>query len=110
MGCLILRCERPVDARGWCNTHYRRWLRHGSPDVVLDRTGERNGNYAGDNVGYQGVHQRLVKLHGPAHDYTCACGEQAQDWAFDMPTGFSYDLRRYTPLCRVCHWAQDRTS
>jgi hypothetical protein len=29
--CSIPDCGKPHDARGWCKTHYRRWLRHGDP-------------------------------------------------------------------------------
>jgi hypothetical protein len=25
-------CGRPTKARGWCDPHYKRWWRHGSPD------------------------------------------------------------------------------
>lgn len=29
--CSIPDCDRPVDARGWCKTHWMRWKRHGDP-------------------------------------------------------------------------------
>jgi hypothetical protein len=29
--CSIDNCGKPVRARGWCNTHYWRWHRHGDP-------------------------------------------------------------------------------
>ena len=29
--CSIDGCENHVKARGWCNKHHRRWLRHGNP-------------------------------------------------------------------------------
>lgn len=29
--CSIPNCRNHVIARGWCDTHYRRWRRHGSP-------------------------------------------------------------------------------
>jgi hypothetical protein len=31
MTCSIDGCDRPHVARGWCDTHYRRWLNHGDP-------------------------------------------------------------------------------
>ena len=34
--CSISDCGKAAVARGWCNAHYRRWKRHGSP--VLGRT------------------------------------------------------------------------
>lgn len=32
--CSIDGCERPVNARGWCGTHYARWRNNGDPLVV----------------------------------------------------------------------------
>ena len=29
--CSIEGCGRPVDARGWCKAHWKRWRRHGDP-------------------------------------------------------------------------------
>ena len=31
--CSVLDCTRPVVARTWCDTHYRRWARKGSPNA-----------------------------------------------------------------------------
>jgi hypothetical protein len=28
-------CGKTVKARGWCNTHWRRWRRHGDPTIVI---------------------------------------------------------------------------
>lgn len=33
--CSIEGCQRKYFAHGWCHTHYNRWMRHGSPDIVL---------------------------------------------------------------------------
>lgn len=33
--CSIEGCGKPVQARGWCNTHYARWRRQGDPHTVL---------------------------------------------------------------------------
>lgn len=29
--CSIPNCDKPVCGHGWCNAHYKRWLRHGDP-------------------------------------------------------------------------------
>lgn len=29
--CSVEWCDQPVHARGWCNVHYKRWVRHGDP-------------------------------------------------------------------------------
>ena len=39
-GCSIAGCDRPHEARGWCNTHYQRWYHFGDPlhELVTRRT------------------------------------------------------------------------
>lgn len=32
--CSVEGCDRPRLARGWCNTHYKRWQLHGTTDLV----------------------------------------------------------------------------
>ena len=34
--CSVPGCERPHQARGWCMTHYGRWMRQGDPAVSLN--------------------------------------------------------------------------
>lgn len=33
--CSVNGCDRRAQSRGWCNTHYGRWLRHGDPGRVI---------------------------------------------------------------------------
>ena len=40
--CTIEGCHKPVDARGYCDTHYGRWKRHGDPLVVKYQTPARD--------------------------------------------------------------------
>lgn len=35
--CQVEGCENEVRTRGWCQKHYSRWVRHGDPNVVLER-------------------------------------------------------------------------
>lgn len=36
--CSIETCEKPIaNSRGWCDTHYRRWLRQGDPTILKPR-------------------------------------------------------------------------
>lgn len=36
--CSIEGCEKPVQARGWCSMHYKRWEEHGDPLANFTRT------------------------------------------------------------------------
>lgn len=42
--CSVELCERPIEARGWCGTHYARWRRTGGveDDVPIQRKGRGN--------------------------------------------------------------------
>lgn len=35
--CTVPDCDKPIQARGYCNTHYTRWHKHGDPLVVMRR-------------------------------------------------------------------------
>lgn len=37
--CSIENCESKVKARGWCNKHYLRWSKHGSPNAEVTAKG-----------------------------------------------------------------------
>lgn len=124
--CAVDGCMTPATRRGWCDTHYRRWLRHGGVDVVLPRlydtqaAGERNGWWSGDLAGYAAVHKRLRNARGKATDHPCwDCGNPADQWAYDhgdpneridsrgLP--YSFDIEEhYAPVCMACHINLDR--
>jgi hypothetical protein len=36
--CAVKGCDDRAVTFGWCPRHYTRWLRHGSPSIVRDRT------------------------------------------------------------------------
>ncbi|MBD9700482.1 hypothetical protein IGS67_13485 [Flavimobilis sp. GY10621] len=64
---------------------------------------------------YQGAHDRVTGLHGPARRWQCvACGIRADEWAMlpdapapllDPATGclYSTDPQDYRPMCVMCH-------
>lgn len=96
--CTMDDCDGKVHSRGLCDRHYRRFLRHGDPSVIAhDR----------QDVTHKTVHNRLKRAFGRAAEYACACGKPAKDWCFDLPSGHSTDLSRYTPMCRACHVKSD---
>jgi hypothetical protein len=35
--CVVPGCDAPVVGRGWCSRHYKRWRRHGDPEIVRPR-------------------------------------------------------------------------
>lgn len=50
--CSVDDCDKPAIKRGWCNGHYKRWWRHGSPTG-----GRREKPSKCDVVGCQNVGQ-----------------------------------------------------
>lgn len=83
----------------------------------LDRSGENNSKWRGDNIEYTALHNRLVVERGLPAEYQCArCPEQASEWAYDHEDPderrnlvgrddgpFSLNLAHYMPLCVRCH-------
>lgn len=43
--CSVEGCARSALARGWCNMHYHRWLRHGNPQAVTFIRGDLAANF-----------------------------------------------------------------
>ena len=70
--CSIDGCGRTKAKRGWCNTHYQRWRRHGDPDIVLQiRGSECAVESCSDHAVGQGYcnrhYQRLMKHGDPEY-------------------------------------------
>ena len=108
--CSVIECETKSWCHGYCMKHYSRWYRTGSPHTVRPKgggVGPDHSQWKGDDVSYWGVHKRLETAYGKASTHTCTCGNPAEHWAFDEPTGFSTDLTRYTALCASCHKTKD---
>lgn len=112
--CSIEDCDRPTAGLGWCDKHYQRYRSTGDPTTPLPERGPR---WVGDSVSYNGMHQRIGKLRGPARDQKCvSCGEVANHWAYDhtdpapkVESGkpYSLDPQRYRPMCQPCHRRMD---
>lgn len=89
----------------------------------LRRTGDSNtcgvkANHLSDAIDYNGAHDRVKRLYGPASQHACVgCGSQARHWSYDHadpderlsvshPTrgiAFSLDTDHYQPRCVPCH-------
>ena len=117
--CSVTVCDRPVHCRGWCNTHYMRWLRTGSPDVIRPsghQPGAAHPLWRGNDITYTAAHLRLAKLKGSAAGHRCAdCSARAVHWSYDhrdpdeitrpgsRPYSFSTKPEHYQPRCSSCH-------
>ena len=105
----------------WANAgellHVQRMKRSGTLDKA-----EHNYNWRGDDIGYAGIHRRLMHKRGKAKDNPCLhCGTMADDWSYNhtdpnertclwrgRPAAYSLNLAEYDSLCRSCHSKRDR--
>jgi hypothetical protein len=129
--CSVEGCERAPVARGWCGKHYQRWRNHGDPLKVVPMSerkctlkgqppGPAHWNWKGDSRkwSYRSAHERVaIAKGGKADRFACACGRQADEWAYDHTDPdekrdekgrpYSVDPDRYHPMCRSCHRTAD---
>lgn len=114
--CVIEGCDGFRVSHGLCDAHRMRLVRNGDP---------LGGRYDWtDDVGYGGVHGRLIRTYGLAREHLCVdCGEQALDWSYThgclderlatLPSGsivpYCVHLNCYRTRCRKCHRAYDTT-
>jgi len=127
--CTLGSCTEPHYARGWCNKHYLRWRHHGDPLAVLPpaggrpvgaashaeikrRSGADHPNWAGEDVGYVGLHGRVRSVRGSAEDHACAQADVTcrgpMHWA---NISHEYiDTEDFMPLCQSHHFRYDRAS
>ena len=117
MECSVEGCtrKRKYVKTGWCQTHYHRYWRTGSLEIVAKplRT----------NLTYYGAHGRVKAAFGSATKHKCVeCGGDADEWAYDgtdsteltgrvfngkYPVTYSVWPEFYMPLCSACHRARD---
>lgn len=119
MECSIDGCDQGgrYAATGWCQTHYHRYWRTGSTDILPKefRT----------DLTYRGAHGRVRSAFGAASKFLCVkCGGWANEWAYDGTdpserTGcergvykISYSVwpEFYMPMCFQCHRLKDAGS
>lgn len=53
--CKVLECARLIEKRGWCNTHYRRWMKYGDPTMT---------KRASHGMTYTAEHEAWVGMRG----------------------------------------------
>lgn len=52
--CSVPACDKPLNSRGWCLAHYRRWQRHGDPLAGRTPDGEPERYYRDVVLTYRG--------------------------------------------------------
>lgn len=82
--CSIDACHKPAKTRGWCATHYTRWIRHGDPSISKYR------------------HPSSTEPL-PTTKVCMGCGENLPVSVFRMET-----KRRAGSRCKKCHNARER--
>jgi hypothetical protein len=114
--CSIEDCTngRKYIETGWCQTHYHRYWRTGTTDLV-DRE-------VRTDLTYYGAHGRVKRTFGSATKHACiVCGNPSAEWAYDGtdPTerieymqgrykvSYSVWPEFYMPMCYPCHRAMD---
>lgn len=117
--CVVTDCTREMKytGKGWCQTHYHRWWRTGTIEVVPKELPSQ--------VTYRAAHSRISRLWGEASNYPCIeCCSPANEWAYDgtdpeenqedirgqWPVVFSPWPEFYMPLCFPCHRLRDRSA
>lgn len=116
MECSIDGCERIAKyaGTGWCQTHYHRYWRTGSLDILPKELRT--------DLTYFGAHGRVKAQLGPANLNPCIeCKGDAEEWAYDgtdptarsglvgegWPVTYSVWPEFYKPMCKPCHRAHD---
>lgn len=110
------RVTRKEDAQREANARYRQTEQGRASRAAAHKryrasqAGKANAaKRAALDAEYAAVHQLLKRDRGRASEHPCIdCGETAQEWSFDQPTGHSTDLSRYHARCRRCHARFDR--
>ncbi len=111
--CSVEGCGKSIrgGGRGWCNAHYIRWSKTGSPTTPLP---DHPPRWTGDAATYAAIHLRLRKTRGRAADQSCVtCGKEARHWSYDHADPaeirdgrgipYSLNLSHYQPMCQPCH-------
>lgn len=120
MECSIEGCANQMKygKTGWCQTHYHRWWRSGTTDLLVRRPNH-------EALKYRAVHAVVEREWGRARKYLCvACGDRAKEWAYDgtdpsekeeliagrHPVQFSVWPEFYMPMCFPCHRLKDASA
>lgn len=97
-------CNKPLDRKGrnirmLCRSCVNRFL----------KTGSRNPNWKGDNVGYRAIHSWVVRLFGKANCCEKCHAQNAKryEWA-NISGNYLRDRSDWRNLCSSCHIKEHR--
>ena len=87
----------------------RKMTKNHKKKLAESRTGEKNGRWLGNNVGYIALHQWVSKNLGkPQHCAVCKSTEKKMyHWA-NISRAYKRELSDWIRLCVSCHWKFDR--
>ena len=106
--CSVPDCNDRHEARGWCNTHYKRWRRHGNPLVTLtpglgqtaaERFRTKVDRSAGDDACWSWLGARSQTGYG--RFWVDGKTVKAHRWAYEHLVGPIPDGLTIDHLCRV---------
>ena len=118
-GCARCRQVFRVKLGGKCTGS--RFCSHACATQAGAFSGERNGNWAGEAIGYSGAHRRVMAHRGVAREHACIdCGQRAEHWSLNldgprerllidqsMGCYYSLDPDQYDPRCALHHRRYD---
>lgn len=73
-----------------------------------DNQGEKNPNWKGDEIGYQGLHSWVHKILGKATKCEYCGSMEIVDWA-NKSQEYKRDINDWLELCRKCHFEYDNS-
>ena len=107
MTCSIDGCEKRASSRGWCHTHYTRWVRHGDPAAVhatngqpLDARTPRIASHGYLQIGQRYVHRMICDPTGKPCHY---CGDPATQVDHVDADKLNNDPSNLVPCCPACN-------
>jgi hypothetical protein len=71
--CSIDGCDKPVESRGWCLAHYKKWFKYGDPTVVRSkrvviRDGHKNCTTCDRVLPFDDFNRNATNIHGMSNE------------------------------------------
>jgi hypothetical protein len=110
--CSVDGCDQPLSKRGWCNKHYLRWYRHGSPDDPIPRCAVVECDERVLTNDWCRKHQWRMEVHGSS-DLPGSNPPYGTKWCrkcstYQPLTEFYVGKRGPESPCKTCRSKRDR--